>query len=92
MLDTFSKLTDLKFTVTSHDFGGIGIDNFQNPLPESTLTACKEADAILLGNLIFSSFFFFLSCESRLILSPLPLHYYQKKVLSVDLNGELILL
>lgn len=50
VLDTFTKLTDLKFTVESHDFGGIGIDNFQNPLPESTLAACKESDAILLGS------------------------------------------
>lgn len=34
-----------------HDFGGIAIDNHQDPLPESTLKACQEADAILLGTL-----------------------------------------
>ncbi|GAA5860555.1 hypothetical protein JCM1840_000298 [Sporobolomyces johnsonii] len=49
VLETLSQLTDLKFTVEEHDFGGIAIDNHQNPLPESTLKACQEADAILLG-------------------------------------------
>lgn len=49
VLETFSQYTDLKFQVAEHDFGGIAIDNHQNPLPESTLTACKESDAILLG-------------------------------------------
>jgi 3-isopropylmalate dehydrogenase len=29
--------------------GGIAIDEFGDPLPESTLAACREADAILLG-------------------------------------------
>ncbi|GAA5918058.1 hypothetical protein JCM5296_003848, partial [Sporobolomyces johnsonii] len=49
VLETLSQYTDLKFTVEEHDFGGIAIDNHQNPLPESTLKACQEADAILLG-------------------------------------------
>lgn len=49
ILDVFSAHTDLKFEVEAHDFGGIAIDNHQNPLPDSTLKACKEADAILLG-------------------------------------------
>ncbi|BGO88740.1 hypothetical protein NBRC10512_005189 [Rhodotorula toruloides] len=49
VLETLSAHTDLKFEVASHDFGGIAIDNHQNPLPESTLKACQEADAILLG-------------------------------------------
>ncbi|KWU42238.1 3-isopropylmalate dehydrogenase [Rhodotorula sp. JG-1b] len=49
VLETFSQYTDLKFQVAEHDFGGIAIDNHQNPLPESTLAACKESDAILLG-------------------------------------------
>jgi len=35
--------------LANHDFGGIAIDNHQNPLPDSTLEACRKADAILLG-------------------------------------------
>ena len=40
------------FTIesSSHDVGGIGIDNHGNALPESTLSACREADAILFGS------------------------------------------
>ncbi|SGY66554.1 BQ5605_C004g02685 [Microbotryum silenes-dioicae] len=49
VLETLSTHTDNQFTVKAHDFGGIAIDNHQNPLPESTLQACKDADAILLG-------------------------------------------
>lgn len=51
VLNTFTQHTksDLSFTIEEHDFGGIAIDNFQNPLPPTTLAACKEADAILLG-------------------------------------------
>ncbi len=44
-----SPQLDLELTLESHDFGGIAIDNFGVPLPESTLKACKEADAVLLG-------------------------------------------
>lgn len=50
VLETLSQHSDLKFKVESHDFGGIAIDNHQDPLPESTLKACQQADAILLGN------------------------------------------
>lgn len=39
----------LSLKLASHDFGGIAIDNHQVPLPDSTLDACKSADAILLG-------------------------------------------
>ena len=49
MLETLTAGSDLKFTIEEHDFGGIAIDNHQNPLPESTLAATKSADAILLG-------------------------------------------
>lgn len=50
VLETLSAgLKDLNFTLESHDFGGIAIDNHQNPLPDSTLAACQTADAILLG-------------------------------------------
>jgi len=37
------------FELTEADFGGIAIDNHNDPLPEATLDACLEADAILLG-------------------------------------------
>ncbi len=33
----------------AHDFGGIAIDRHGDPLPASTLEACRNADAILLG-------------------------------------------
>ncbi|KAL8278616.1 hypothetical protein RQP46_008908 [Phenoliferia psychrophenolica] len=49
ILECLSANSDLTFTLAHHDFGGIGIDNHQNPLPDSTLAACKTADAILLG-------------------------------------------
>lgn len=44
-----SKSSSVKFNLQSHDFGGIAIDNHGNPLPDSTLEACKKSDAILLG-------------------------------------------
>lgn len=38
-----------EFTVTELPFGGAAIDASGDPLPEPTLRACREADAILLG-------------------------------------------
>jgi len=35
---------------STHDVGGIGIDNHGNALPGSTLEACQSADAILFGS------------------------------------------
>ena len=35
---------------TTHDVGGIGIDNHGDALPPSTLSACEQADAILFGS------------------------------------------
>jgi len=35
---------------TTHDVGGIGIDNHGNALPDRTLQACKAVDAILFGS------------------------------------------
>ncbi|MFV1991439.1 MAG: 3-isopropylmalate dehydrogenase, partial [Acidimicrobiales bacterium] len=37
------------FGLSSHPIGGCAIDECGDPLPESTLDACREADAILLG-------------------------------------------
>jgi 3-isopropylmalate dehydrogenase len=39
----------LGFTFEEHDFGGVAIDNHGEPLPPSTLKACQESDAVLLG-------------------------------------------
>jgi 3-isopropylmalate dehydrogenase len=41
--------TSVKLNLESHDFGGCAIDKFGEPLPASTLTACQQADAILMG-------------------------------------------
>lgn len=38
-----------KFVFEEHVIGGIAIDQTGEPLPEKTLTACKGADAVLLG-------------------------------------------
>ncbi|KAF8551481.1 3-isopropylmalate dehydrogenase [Imleria badia] len=39
-----------KLILEPHDFGGCAIDKHGEPLPPSTLKACKEADAILMGS------------------------------------------
>lgn len=49
ILQQLSKEFHFEFELESHDFGGIAIDNHGKPLPDSTLNACKNADAILLG-------------------------------------------
>jgi len=41
---------DVELKLESHLFGGCAIDAHGQPLPESTLKACKEADAILMGS------------------------------------------
>ena len=48
-LALLSVRCDLDLEFETHDFGGAGIDNHGTPLPEATLAACREADAILLG-------------------------------------------
>ena len=35
---------------STHDVGGAGIDNHGKALPDSTLEACRAADAILFGS------------------------------------------
>ncbi|MBU9720819.1 MULTISPECIES: 3-isopropylmalate dehydrogenase [Bacillaceae] len=37
------------FTFETHDIGGTAVDLHETPLPPSTLEACKNADAVLLG-------------------------------------------
>ncbi|KAH8094838.1 3-isopropylmalate dehydrogenase [Cristinia sonorae] len=43
--------TDIELKLEAHDFGGCAIDKHGLPLPESTLKACQEADAILMGSI-----------------------------------------
>ena len=40
---------EFKLNLSPHAFGGAAIDSTGHPLPESTLKACQEADAILMG-------------------------------------------
>jgi 3-isopropylmalate dehydrogenase len=48
-LELLSDRCALGLSFESHDFGGAAIEAHGVPLPESTLNACKDADAILLG-------------------------------------------
>jgi 3-isopropylmalate dehydrogenase len=48
-LELMSSHCGLGFQFETHDFGGIAIDRHGDPLPESTLVACRGADAIILG-------------------------------------------
>lgn len=50
VLEAVNELSsDFKLNLESHPFGGCAIDAFGEPLPPSTLKACQEADAILMG-------------------------------------------
>lgn len=50
VLQTVSELSpDFELKLESHQFGGCAIDSTGEPLPSSTLKACQEADAILMG-------------------------------------------
>ena len=50
VLDAIEAKYNLTFTREEHDVGGIAIDNHGKPLPDSTLAACEESDAILFGS------------------------------------------
>lgn len=50
ILETLGQRNGFAIETTTHDVGGIGIDNHGSALPESTLEACKQADAILFGS------------------------------------------
>lgn len=49
VLDAIAQKFGHDFDITEYDFGGVAIDNHGDPLPDATLTACKNADAVLLG-------------------------------------------
>ncbi|KII94966.1 hypothetical protein PLICRDRAFT_128351, partial [Plicaturopsis crispa FD-325 SS-3] len=44
-----SSSQDVELKLEAHNFGGCAIDAHGEPLPASTLKACQEADAILMG-------------------------------------------
>ncbi|MGE5722700.1 MAG: 3-isopropylmalate dehydrogenase [Sphingomonadales bacterium] len=48
-LSLISGRTGLDLVFEEHDFGGSAIDHHGVPLPDSTLDACRGADAILIG-------------------------------------------
>jgi 3-isopropylmalate dehydrogenase len=45
----FSESPEVELKLDTQLFGGCAIDQTGEPLPASTLQACKEADAILMG-------------------------------------------
>ena len=50
VLQKLGNLYDFNIETSSHDVGGIGIDNHGKALPDSTYEACKKVDAILFGS------------------------------------------
>ena len=49
VLTMVAKKFDHQFTFSSFPIGGIAIDTTGDPLPQSTIDACRSSDAILLG-------------------------------------------
>ena len=49
VLERVAAIAGETFEFSSHDLGGIAIDNHGDPLPGTTLAACRDADAVLLG-------------------------------------------
>ncbi|MEH0687460.1 3-isopropylmalate dehydrogenase [Vibrio cholerae] len=50
VLDAIESKHGIRFERKQHDVGGIAIDNHGTPLPESTVKACEESDAVLFGS------------------------------------------
>ena len=49
VLAKVARCFDHRFEICEHPVGGAAIDRFGDPLPESTLQACRSAEAVLLG-------------------------------------------
>ena len=49
VLDAVAQTFGHEFETSSHPMGGCAIDALGDPLPPSTLAACRESDAVLLG-------------------------------------------
>ena len=50
ILETLGLRNGFSLQTSEYDIGGIGIDRHDSALPDSTLSACQEADAILFGS------------------------------------------
>lgn len=50
VLQALGEKYDFTIETSNHDVGGIGIDNHGKALPDSTLSACQQVDAILFGS------------------------------------------
>ena len=50
VLAAVEKKYNIEFAYTRADVGGIAIDNHGKALPESTIAACRAADAVLFGS------------------------------------------
>ena len=48
VLSAVAKKIDFHYSIEEKAFGGAGIDQVGHPLPEDTLSASQQADAILL--------------------------------------------
>lgn len=49
ILERMAKMAGIDLTLTQHAIGGEAIDRYGKPLPETTLEACRQSDAVLLG-------------------------------------------
>ena len=49
ILEALASKTSFDYEIDRRSFGGAGIDAAGHPLPDQTLKACREADAILLA-------------------------------------------
>ncbi len=49
VLDVIAQRFGHAFTMPEHSIGGIAIDSSGDPLPEATLSACRDSTAVLLG-------------------------------------------
>ena len=49
VLDVVAHRVGHTFEMPEHAIGGNAIDAFGDPLPEATLTACRNSQAVLLG-------------------------------------------
>ncbi|MFC2947340.1 3-isopropylmalate dehydrogenase [Virgibacillus sediminis] len=49
VLNTIASEYDHRFSFQEHAIGGDAIDRYGTPLPEDTIQACEDSDAVLLG-------------------------------------------
>ena len=49
VLKAIGEIFEHEFEMAAYPIGGGAIDSHQNPLPDETLNACKNSDAVLLG-------------------------------------------